>query len=159
MRSILLCLVALFAVGLVACDGGSDSGSPPDSGSSTPSGPKITIQGQSFSPASLTVDAGTTITIVNLDTEAHTVTSEAADNDFTPGAVSGVSFDTGQIAASSGGSNPPPYGGGGYLRSSAASSTVTITIPGDAPSGTVIPYFCQNHTNMMATPNGHISVR
>jgi plastocyanin len=138
------------------CNSGSDAG-PEDSGTAAPRGPTITIQGYAFSPAELTVDAGTTIAIVNRDSMAHTVTSEAKDDDFVAGAVSGVSFDTGplQPAADPGGGGGP-YGGG-YVRG--AASGPSITIPASTPSGTVIPYFCNTHKSAMATPNGHITVR
>jgi plastocyanin len=139
---------ALLASGLLVALGcGSDN--------SKPSGPTISIQNLTFSPADMSVAAGTTITIVNNDSMAHTVTSEAADNDFTPGAVAGVSFDSGLIAPGGGGNPSPPPNPGPYVEA----ATASITIPTSAPSGTVIPYFCQNHKGAMATPNGHITVR
>jgi hypothetical protein len=49
--------------------------------------------------------------------------------------VAGVSFDTG------------PFTG-----------TRTFTLPGAAPAGTVVPYFCTVHLGTMATPNGTITV-
>jgi plastocyanin len=76
----------------------------------------------------MTVDAGTVITVKNLDGVQHSVTSEAQQGDYTPGAVGGVSFDTGLLAAGASGS---------------------VTIPATAPSGTVIPYYCSKHTSMM----------
>jgi plastocyanin len=129
----LFCL-AVFAVLAIAIACGSDSSSNPP----PPSGPQIAVSGFSFSPADMTVDAGTTITVKNNDSAAHTVTSEASDGAFTPAGVGGVTFDTGQVT------------GGG---------SATITIPASATSGTVIPYYCANHKSMMATPNGHITVR
>ena len=140
---------ALLAGGLLVALGcGSDS-------SNQPTGPTISIQNLAFSPADMSVAAGTTIAIVNNDSMAHTVTSEAADNDFTPGAVAGVSFDSGQVAAGGGGGTPTPSNPGPYVEA----ATASITIPSSAPSGTVIPYFCQNHKGAMATPNGHITVK
>ena len=122
-------LVLLFA----ACGSSNNSNPPPPSGGAT-----ITISGFAFSPDSMTVDAGTMITVKNGDGTPHTVTSESADSAFTPGAVNGVSFDTGSISA--GGS-------------------ATFTIPTSAPSGMTIPYYCSIHRSGMATPNGHITVR
>lgn len=138
------------------CNSGTDAG-PSDSGTATNGGaPTITIQGYAFSPAELTVDAGTTIAIVNRDSMAHTVTSEAQDNDFVPGEVNGVSFDTGPVQPTQDpGGGGGPYGG--YVRGATAGAS--ITIPASAQSGTVIPYFCSTHTSTMATPNGHITVR
>src|SRR5690242_8529523 len=69
----------------------------------------------------------TVITVKNLDGTAHTVTSESNTGDFSPGGVAGVSFDTGNL----------PGG-----------QTTSVTIPGTAPSGTVIPYYCVVHGNM-----------
>jgi plastocyanin len=137
---------------LAALGCGSDDGD----GNNTPAGPTITIDNLTYSPADLTVDAGATITIVNNDDMQHTVTSETADNAFTPGAVGGVSFDTGLIATGGGGGgNPSPPPGGPYVQA----ATASITIPSNAPSGTVIPFYCQNHKGAMNTPNGHITVR
>jgi plastocyanin len=147
-------------VGLVTgCGSGSSSNNPQNPNTpGTPTGPSISIQNMSFSPVDLTVDAGTVIAIFNHDTMAHTVTSEASDNAFTPGSPDGgVAFDTGQVPG--GTTNPPPYNpGGGYLVSGVTGG-FSITIPASTPSGTVIPYYCQNHTGTMTTPNGHITVR
>jgi plastocyanin len=95
----------------------------------------LQISGFAFSPAGLTIDAGTTLLVLNDDGAPHTVTSEASDNAFVPGSVSGVSFDTGTIAAH---------------------GTAQITIPSTAGSGTVIPFFCNVHKSSMG--NGHITV-
>ena len=48
----------------------------------------------SFSPLDLAVPPGATVTVVTPDME-HSVTSEAAPEQYTPGAVAGISFDTG----------------------------------------------------------------
>jgi len=62
---------------------GSNSGS---KGSSGPGANEVWIQGMAFTPASITVDAGTTVKWTNKDAIGHTVTS----NDGT--------FDSGTIA-------------------------------------------------------------
>jgi plastocyanin len=142
-------LLAVAVLGLATACGNDNKNNPPDSGtpdsgvpdSGTPDaggGPAITISNFTFSPAELTVAAGTAITVNNNDSTAHTVTSESADDAFTPGAVNGVSFDTGNIA--SGGS-------------------AQITIPSSATSGTVIPFYCQIHKSGMSPANGHITVQ
>jgi len=146
-----LCLVGLTSL-FLACNSDPGTPGPADSGTVGTSGPTITIQGYAFSPLELTVDAGTTIRVVNLDSMAHTVTSEASDNAFVPGAVAGVSFDTGQV-------NPGTDTGGGYGYVRGATGSATFTIPASAPSGTVVPYFCVNHGGTMVTPNGHITIR
>lgn len=84
----------------------------------------ITIQDFGYSPENLVVPAGGTVTVKNEDTVPHTVTSQAKVADYTPGAVSGVSFDTGNIAAG---------------------TTVTFKIAAVATSGTVVPYYCTLH--------------
>ena len=98
-------------------------------GSSSPANTiTITISNYTFSPSSLSVKPGTTITVVNDDTVQHTLTSEAALGNYVAGGVSGISFDTG------------PFAGPGSR---------TVTIPTTANPGTVIPYFCTVHLSMM----------
>jgi len=96
----------------------------------------VTIQSFMYSPLKLTVAAGASINVQNLDSVPHSLTSESAVDSFVLGAVNGVTFDTGLI----------PAGG-----------TATITIPATAPSGTVIPFFCKVHTSMM--PQGTITIQ
>lgn len=103
-------------------------------GSSAP-GFFITIAGRAFSPLQLAVPPGATVTVVNRDADAHTVTSQAAEGNYTPGAVAGVAFDTG------------PFTG-----------RATFTLPPSAPEGTVIPYYCGTHLNTMVTPTGTIRI-
>jgi plastocyanin len=86
----------------------------------------ITIQSFAYRPANLSVKPGATITVVNRDTDQHSVTSSASDTSFTPGEVNGVSFDTG-----------------------AFNGTTSFTISASAPPGTVVPYFCVPHGSMM----------
>ncbi len=93
----------------------------------------ITIAGLAFSPLELAVPPGATVTVINRDADAHTVTSQAAAGNFTPGAVSGIAFDTG------------PFTG-----------RTTFTLPPNAAEGTVIPYYCGTHLGAMVTPTGRI---
>jgi plastocyanin len=55
-----------------------DATGTPDSGATSPpeSGTTVTIDNYAFSPTTLTVSAGTTVTWVNNDTAAHTVTAD-----------------------------------------------------------------------------------
>ncbi|WP_242333535.1 MULTISPECIES: plastocyanin/azurin family copper-binding protein [unclassified Anaeromyxobacter] len=122
-------LVAV-AMGVLAGCGGSSSSSTP----STP-GFYITISNMTFSPASLSVPPGGTVTVLNKDAVPHSVTSEATANAFTPGAVAGVSFDTGTFDGQK-----------------------TFTIPASAPNGTRIPFYCTVHAATMKPPNGTITV-
>ncbi|HET6437625.1 MAG TPA: hypothetical protein VFG59_06175 [Anaeromyxobacter sp.] len=121
------------AILLAAC-GSSSSGGGGGAGSSTP-GFFLTIQGMAFSPIPLAVPPGGTVTVLNRDSMAHTVTSEAAENDFTKGSVGGVEFDTGSFTGQA-----------------------QFTIPASAADGTLIPFFCNIHKGSMATPNGTIKV-
>jgi plastocyanin len=99
-------------------------------GSPISSAPIITIQNLTFSPSNLNVSPGATVTVNNRDANTyHSVTSQSAQGNYVPGSVSGISFDTGLFAGV---------------------STRTFSIPSTAPVGTVIPYFCQNHKQMMA---------
>ena len=95
----------------------------------------ITISGMAFSPTQLQVTPGATVTVRNMDSMAHSVTSEAAMNAFTPGAMAGVGFDTG------------PFMG-----------EATFTIPSSASAGTVIPFFSTVDASNMLTPNGEIEI-
>jgi plastocyanin len=95
----------------------------------------VSIANLRFSPLDLKAPPGATVTVLNDDSMEHSVTSEATVGAFTPGAVAGVSFDTG-----------------------AFTGDTTFVLPANAPNGTVIPYFCTVHTSTMATPNGSITV-
>jgi len=122
------------ALAILAACGGSSS----NNVGGLPPGFYVSISGMAFSPLQLEVPPGGTVTVQNKDSGmSHTVTSEAASGDFTPGAVAGVQFDTGNVA-------------GG--------SSATFTIPATAAEGTIIPYYCKVHTSGMATPNGSIKV-
>jgi plastocyanin len=125
--------VALLAVGfgpLLNAGCGSD-----DTAASRPTGFYISISNMSFAPLNLAVPPGATVTVLNRDAMAHSVTSEATAGAFTPGAVAGISFDTG-----------------------AFTGTRSFTIPSGAVQGTVVPYYCNTHLGTMATPTGTITV-
>jgi plastocyanin len=89
----------------------------------------ITISDFEYSPADIIVLPGKVVTVWNRDLEAHTVTSEAAVDDFSPGDVEGIAFDTGLIPRN---------------------SMAHISIVDTAASGTVIPYYCAIHGSAMA---------
>ena len=130
-RSIVGLVVGVLAGVLLACGSSGSSGAAAIPGT----GFFIVISNLSFLPLNLHVPPGATVTVVNQDGMAHSVTSEATSGAFTRGSVGGVSFDTG------------PFTG---VRS--------FTIPANAATGTVIPYFCTVHLGTMATPNGAITV-
>lgn len=105
-------------------------------GSSTPSSNSntITIANFQYSPSNLSVKPGATVTVVNnVDMMLHSVTSQNAMSSFDAGAVAGVSFDTGGFEG-----------------------TASFIIPSSAVVGTVIPYFCTQHTLTMG--QGQITV-
>jgi plastocyanin len=95
----------------------------------------ITIQNFMFSPANLNVPRGATVTVRNLDSVGHSVTSESMPNAFTPGGVAGVMFDTGIFS----------------------SGDRTFTVPATAPAGTVVPYYCVPHGAAMG--NAQITIQ
>jgi plastocyanin len=132
MRAVKTMVAAVAAVALAAC-GGSSSSSSSRPGAA---GFYIQIRGLAFAPLNLRVPAGATVTVLNDDGMAHSVTSQSAPNAFTPGAVDGVSFDTGAFT----------------------SGSRTFTIPPGTREGTAIPYYCTTHGSTMATPNGTITV-
>jgi plastocyanin len=122
---------------LVTVAAGCGSSSSSSSAAPPPQGPGffITITNMAFSPLDLRVPPGATVTVLNRDAMSHSVTSEAVAGSFTPGAVGGVSFNTG-----------------------AFTGTKTFVIPSGAASGTVVPFFCTVHLATMATPTGTITI-
>lgn len=117
--------------------GGSGAGGAAGAGGSVDAGPvdapvaaaTISIQNMTFSPVNLTVSPGATVTVNNIDSMPHSVTSQAGRGQFVAGAVSGISFDTGIIAPG---------------------ASAMFTIPASAVPGTIIPYFCRVHLSAMA---------
>jgi manganese oxidase len=88
----MLIVIMLILAGMTGCKK-SDSGSNPTSSTPPPAAANtVTMQNTAFSPAAMTVAAGTTVTWTNNDNMAHTVTSGA------PGAPDGM-FDSGTLAA------------------------------------------------------------
>lgn len=131
-------LVGIGSAALMAACGssGGGGGGTTTQGTGGGSGFTITIQNMAFSPLQLAVPPGATVTVVNLDAGTpHSVTSEATDGAFTPGAVGGVQFDTGAFTGQQ-----------------------TFTIPANAQASAVIPFYCTVHKGTMATPNGSIRI-
>jgi plastocyanin len=126
-------LVGLAGAALVVACGGGGGGSGMQGGG--PPGFYIVISGSAFSPPALAVPPGATVTVVNRDGMAHSVTSAEAAGAFTPGTVDGVGFDTG------------PFTG-----------RRTFDVPADAVADTVVPYYCSVHKGAMATPNATIRI-
>ena len=130
-RSAAMAFVAIAGIALGACGGSSSSTS------SRPTAPGfyIGISGMAYSPLDLHVPAGSTVTALNDDSMAHSVTSEATPGAFTPGAVDSVSFDTGAFTGNR-----------------------SFSLPAGVADGTAIPYYCSVHKSTMATPNGTITI-
>ena len=131
-----LALLVAAALVLGAC-GGDDDGDDgdPSPAPDAPAEAVLTIQNLTFSPANLAVRPGQTVRVRNLDNMTHSVTSQSAPNTFTPGAVAGISFDTGNFTGES-----------------------TFVIPASAVAGTLVPYYCRTHPGSMAN-TGVITVR
>ena len=88
----------------------------------------ISISGYAYTPSNLAVAPGTVVTVVNRDSDAHTVTSTSSPTAFVPATVNGVFLDTGAFRGSA-----------------------RLVIPRTARPGTVIPFFCTEHGRMMGT--------
>jgi plastocyanin len=90
---------------------------------------QMSIINFTFTPSNLEVSPGQQVIVKNGDGDGtpHSVTSESAPGQFTPGGVNGVSFDTGIFTG-----------------------TASFTIPATAPHGTVIPCYCRVHLAGMA---------
>jgi plastocyanin len=148
-RTALVAMVMMGMLGTAACGDDTSYGGPGNEpqqgvqdggatgGATTPSGPfVITIADFTFAPDNLVVPAGATVTVRNMDDVPHSVTSQAEAQSYVPGAVSGVSFDTGVFS----------------------SGERTFTVAADAPSGTEVPYFCTVHKNAMKN-DGRLTIR
>jgi plastocyanin len=73
MKRVLILMTGL-ALGLAAC--GSDDGGTDTTGGGGGAEERVEIVGLAFSPETLTVPAGTTVTWVNSDSVSHTATSD-----------------------------------------------------------------------------------
>ena len=84
-----LFIIAIMVAAVASyCSKGSSYGSSTSSGSNTNTGTgsnTVTMQSMSFSPTSLTVTKGTTVTWTNNDNITHTVTAD--DNSFNSGDI------------------------------------------------------------------------
>jgi plastocyanin len=115
-RSFILIVVALLALGLAAC---SSSSKKSDAGTGSTSGDTITIKNFSFATA--TVKAGSTVTVKNEDSTAHTVTSDTAGQ-FDAGTI-----DPGQSATFTAPSTPGSYPYHCNIHPTQMRSTLTVT--------------------------------
>ena len=119
MRKTSTVAVALFAA---ACGGSNLTGGGGGGGGGMNPSAAVTVSDYSFSPATLSVKAGETVTWTNDGAVAHTATSDAADS---------VTWDSGAL----GGSTPNPYGGS----TPGGSFSFTFTKPG------TYSYHCSYH--------------
>jgi plastocyanin len=118
--------VAIAALLAAAC-----SSNPTGGGGGMMSGPSVSAIEYSFSPETLTVTVGSTVTWTNNGATTHTATSDAGDS---------LTWDSGSLA----GSTPSPYGG----TSPGASFSKTFTKAG------VYPYHCSFH-GVVGSPDYH----
>jgi plastocyanin len=129
-------VAAAMVLGLALACGGDSGGGTPNPAPSPPSNEAVlTIQNMAFSPANLAVRPGQTVRVRNLDAMTHSVTSQTQPNTFRPGAVNGVSFDTGNFTGER-----------------------TFVLSASATAGMVISYFCMTHPGTMAN-TGAITVQ
>lgn len=98
LRSTLAAVLLAFTVGACSSSpGGSATGA---AGGSSAAGARITIKNFMFGPATLTVHPGETVTVVNQDSTAHTVTAD--DKSFDTGAINGGATTTFTAPATAG---------------------------------------------------------
>ena len=100
-----IAIVGVFGAALVlaSCSSGASSTtSSTQAGSTAGGGQAITIKNFAFSPASVTVAPGATVTVTNSDSVAHTVTSKSGG------------FDTGDIQAGQSKTFTAPNKAGSY---------------------------------------------
>lgn len=99
-----LCMLVLSALVLLAACGGSSTGTGSGTTATTPTqannAPVVMITTDSsgtftFSPATITIKAGTTVTWKNVTTVAHTVTSDDGGKTFDSGTSNPVAAQTG----------------------------------------------------------------
>jgi plastocyanin len=139
-RSVVLALVGI-GLGLAGCTSASQDCSGTTGGVPVvpDGGILVTIHNKTFAPDPVLAHAGSTIVFSNQDGCYHTVTSEAKAGDFVNGAApGGWTFDLGHVLPG---------------------TSATLTVPSTIASGTVQPWFCNNHTSMMANPNPTIHVQ
>ncbi len=123
-RSFILIVVALLALGLAACSSsskksGADTGTTTTPPAASGSGGTITINNFKFTTA--TVKAGSTVTVKNDDSTAHTVTSDTAGQ-FDAGTI-----DPGQSATFTAPSAPGAYPYHCNIHPTIMKSTLTVT--------------------------------
>src|SRR5215469_9469262 len=99
-----LCMLVLGAlVLLAACAGGSTGTTPAATATQASNAPVVMITTDSigtftFSPATITVKAGTTVTWKNVTTAAHTVTSDDGGKAFDSGTSNPIAAQTGTFS-------------------------------------------------------------
>jgi hypothetical protein len=125
---------------LLALVSGCGGSAPPFSAS------QITIQDFQFQPATLSVPAGATVSIINLDQVPHTVTSAVAADGFVAGSVDGVGFDTVVGPAMLVDEGPSAFSNDQQVLQP---GTAEIRIPASAPAGATIPYFSRYDLDRM----------
>ncbi len=88
--------IVVVALAVGACSSSSSAPPPASAGAATSAG-AVTIADFAFSPATITVAIGTTVTWTNKDTTAHTVTLDdgsATSDDIAPGSTYQHAFTT-----------------------------------------------------------------
>ena len=96
--STMILSLLLFAPAFAGCAGDTTTGSDGDSGSTTTTPPANAVDiTMEFTPSSLTVSVGDTVTWTNKDTMAHTATADNGTFDsgnLSPGETFSFTFDT-----------------------------------------------------------------
>ena len=95
--SVMLLSLLLFVPAFAGCAGDTTTESAGDSGSTTPPANAVDISGMAFSPSSLTVSVGDTVTWTNKDGSTHTATADDGtfdSGDLANGGTYSFTFDT-----------------------------------------------------------------
>jgi plastocyanin len=79
---------------VAACGGDDDGAADTTAAAGTGAGDGVTVEGFAFTPASLTVPAGTTVVWTNKDGAEHTVVGTELSGQLAPGGTYEKRFDT-----------------------------------------------------------------
>lgn len=146
-RALGLGLIAVVAV--IGCGGAATAPTASPSPTASPKPVAIAIKGFAFSPATIEVAKGTTITWTNEDTVNHTVTTGTPPPTPVPTASPAGAVSPSPTASRTPGPSPTLIKGDGRVESGRIEATKTFSFTFNE-AGT-FTYFCGVHPRMVAT--------